>query len=295
MPSVVHFAPSLGAGALLIAKSMVNTQVTGLVEVSVDYICRSADLPTQVAKFFLDAPPPIFPSKTISTSSLAQGKLFMVNYGVTDQYGIATINARYAGVTARPIKPFATFEYSNFAVAVPVYVGLSGQFGSQMFVGLEVDNDFVFPSAPMTVAMRGRAEAIGYTFATLSANQTPELPQPTDPFAELELVPNAINYNTDKSGRFGDVLTENPTFSIIGAPPPPPATVTAFEVLQYAAASAGLPGTGPSEWFGGLTVAQWQERGVVPRVFYQTSREVQSITPSVYVREIKYAPLVRGT
>jgi hypothetical protein len=293
MPSVVHFAPSLGAGALLIAKSMVNTQVTGLVEVSVDYICRSADLPSQVAKFFLDAPPPIFPSKTISTSSLAQGKLFMVNYGVTDQYGIATINARYAGVSSRPIKPFATFEYSSFAVAVPVYVGLSGKFGSQMFVGFEADDDFTFPPAPMVVPMRGRAEAISYTFATLSANDAPELPQPTDPFAELELVPEAIRYNTDKTGRFGDVLTA-PQISVIGVTPATPATVGSFQVLQYAAQSAGLPGAQPQEWFGGLTVAQWKERGVTPFVGYQISRQVQAITPSVYVREIKYKPLVRG-
>jgi hypothetical protein len=201
MPSVVHFAPSLVAGSLLIAKSMVNTQATGLVEVSVDYICRSADLPSQVAKFFLDAPPPIFPSKTISTSSLARGKLFMLNYGVTDQYGIATINARYAGVTAKAARPFATFEYSSFAVGVPVYANLAGVFGSQAFIGgVQYDNDFSAGAALLLVGMRGRAEIVKYTFATLdeeSGAPTSLPPQPSNDkaLAKLELVPDNIITN----------------------------------------------------------------------------------------------------
>jgi hypothetical protein len=304
MPSTVHFAPSLGAGSLLIAKSMVNTQTTGLVEVSVDYICRSADLPTQVAKFFLDAPPPIFPSKTISTSSLAQGKLFMVNYGVTDQYGIATINARYAGVTARAIKPFATFEYSNFAVSLPVYANLAGVFGSQKFIGsLEFDNDFSANDV-LRVSMRGQAEVVKYTFATLDAESgvpTSLPPRPTDDkaFAKLELVPDGIRI-ADRTGRYGDILTPAvPNEKLIPfendpppAPPPEPLpTVSADAVASYLLVANNYPA---GFQFRDITLEQWRERGVQPRIYWNIARQTEAVTPSVYIREITYAPFVFG-
>jgi hypothetical protein len=299
MPSTVHFAPSLGAGALLIAKSMVNTQATGLVEVSVDYICRSADLPSQVAKFFLDAPPPIFPSKTISTSSLAQGKLFMVNYGVTDQYGIATINARYAGVTAKAARPFATFEYSSFAVGVPVYANLAGVFGSQAFMGGgEYDNDFSVGAALLLVGMRGRVEIVKYTFATLdeeSGAPTSLPPQPSNDkaLAKLELVPDNIIIG-DKVGRFGDVLTVPPPvqlFDPLGNPPPVPPLVSAPAVVDYLVLANAYPA---GFQFRDLTLEEWRARGVEPAIYWNTSTRTEAVTPSVYIREIVYAPAVRG-
>jgi len=304
MPSVVHFAPSLVSGGLLVGKTNVNTQVTGLVDVTVDYICRTADLDTHLEKFFLDAPPPVFPSRTISTTALVEGKLFMVNYGVNDQYGVATISARYAGVTSKPIKPYASFEYSDFAVAVPVYVSLSGAFGSQEFIGFGEVNDFAFPPGAMTVSFRGRAESIAYTWATLdtaSAVPTtlPPRPAESDALAELELVPGAI-VSTNYLGEFGEVFN-TPQLEVlingqnVGSNYEPP-KVNSLDVLTYAAQQNGLlAGGNLRDWFGVLTVAQWQSRGVVPRVGFQVSRRTQAITPSVYIREIEYTPLVRGS
>jgi hypothetical protein len=303
MPSVVHFAPSLVSGGLLVGKTNVNTQVTGLVDVTVDYICRTADLDTHLEKFFLDAPPPVFPSRTISTTALVEGKLFMVNYGVQDQYGVATISARYAGVTSKPIKPYATFEYSDFAVAVPVYVSLSGAFGSQEFIGFgDSNNDFAFPPGAMTVGFRGRAESIAYTWATLDTASVvpttlPPRPTPTDALAELELVPGAI-VSTNYLGQFGEVFNEQQLDLVIdgqnvGSSYTPP-KVNSLQVLEFAASANGLTGTQPLQWFGGLTVEQWQARGVLPNVTFQISRRTQAITPSVYIREIEYTPLVRG-
>jgi hypothetical protein len=299
MPAIVHFAPSLTAGGLLISKSQVNTQITGLVEVSVDYLCRSSDLPTVIAKFFLDAPPPIFPSRVISQASLAQGKLFMVNYGVTDQYGVATINARYAGVTSKQIKPFATFEYSSFGVAVSVYANTAGNFGSQSYLApLESSNEFQFPPGIMTVGMRGRAESVKYTFATLDAESgiptaLPPPPNNESAFAKLELIPGAIS-STDVNGRFGDVLTDPSPFQVfdpINNPPAPPETVNSNDVINYVAQVNNFP-TGTD--FRNLTIDQWRARGVVPSVFWETERRVEAVTPSVYVREIIYRPSIVG-
>jgi hypothetical protein len=303
MPATIHFSPSLVSGGLLLGKTNVNTQVSGLVDVSIDYICRTADLDIHLDKFFLDAPPPTFPSRTISPGALAESKLFMVNYGVDDQYGVATISARYAGVTSKPIKPYATFEYSDFSAAVPVFVNTSGAFGAQDFIGFEPNNDFQFMPGAMTIGMRGRLESISYTFATLdSASAIPTtLPPPPaaeDAFAELELIPGAIN-STDFNGRFGEVFTEAQLQVIIDGQPGGsnfvPPLINSLQVLEFAAQANGLPGAGPSQWFGGLSVDQWRARGVLPAALYNIARRTQAITPSVYVREIKYRPFVRGS
>jgi hypothetical protein len=302
MPSVVHFAPSLVSGGLLVGKTNVNTQVTGLVDVTVDYICRTADLDTHLEKFFLDAPPPVFPSRTISTTALVEGKLFMVNYGVNDQYGVATISARYAGVTSKPIKPYATFEYIDFAVRVPVYVNTTGAFGSQQFIGyIEANNDFSAPPGAMTVRMRGRAEAISYAWATLDTSSPaplllPPAPSEADAFAELELVGGGISV-TEFEGEFGYAANAQLPLFTIGDPNAAnytPPKVASLDVLYFVAQANGLPPGKPSESFQGLTMNDWRARGVVPRAYYSISRRTQAVTPSVYVREIEYAPTVRG-
>ena len=300
MPATVHFSPTLAAGSLMIGKATVNTQSTGLVDVSVDYICRSADLPTHVAKFYIDAPPPVFPSKTIARSALAQGRLHMVNYGVSDQYGIATINARYAGVTSQPVKPFKSFEYSDFSTAARVYVSLTGFFGGQLEVIAfnEADNDFAYNDA-MTVGMRGRTEGVKYTWASLDTGTLPETlpPKPStdDAFAELELIPGALSYNTDLTGRFGDRFATQVWTQIAQGQLQQnyaPASATALQVLSYAADKNGLVGTVPNA-FAVLSVDDWRSRGVQPQVFFNTSRRTEAVTPSVYIREIEYRPFTR--
>jgi hypothetical protein len=300
MSAIVHFSSALAAGSLVVGKTTVNTQVTGLVDVSVDYLCRSADLPTHVAKFYIDAPPPVFPSKTIARSTLSQGRLHMVNYGVSDEYGIATISARYAGVTSQPIKPFKSFEYSDFATGARVYVSLTGFFGGPYEVGAfnEADNDFAYNHA-LTVGMRGRTEGFKYTWASLDTGTLPETlpPKPStdDAFDELELIPGALTYNTDLSGRFGDrfaqaVWTEISQGQLEQSYAPAPAT--AFDVLTYAAEKSGLVGTVPTV-FAVLSVDDWRSRGVQPQVFFNTSRRTEAVTPSVYIREIEYRPFTR--
>lgn len=301
MPALVHFAPDLTQGSLVIGPSSVNTQVNGLVEVSIDYICRESDLDTQVEKFYVDAPPPIFPTRGISPSNLQQGKLFMINYGVTHQYGVATINARYAGVTSKAILPFKTFSYNDFAVGAKVYVSLTGSFGGQDYLPQnEADNDFLFGNNyAMTVGMRGRVESIKYTWASLDTDalptSLPARPTAADAIAEIELIAGAISYRTDLQGRFGSVFTKAVWTEIAAgqlAQSYEPVKVGALEVLEYAAAQNGLVGLVPRV-FESLTVDQWTARGVGPRILFSVSRRTEAVTPSVYIREIEYKPSVK--
>jgi hypothetical protein len=301
MAAVLHFNPTLQAGGLVLARTTVNTQLTGLIDVSIDYVCRAQDIPSQVLKFFIDAPPPIFPSKTIPRAALAGGQLFMANYSVTQEYGVGTISARYAGVTSKPVRPFKTFEYSSFAAAARVYVALSGAFGSRDFIGAaEPFNDFgsIGPGA-LTVGMKGRVEAVKYTWATLDTGSAlpatvPPQPAREDAFAELDLIPNAVSV-IEREGRFGELFQSSIVQTVIDGVPTEgpsyePPLVSAVEVADFAAQRFGLTG-----WqdFRQLTPDDWRSRGVVPEVFYSIGRRTEAITPSVYVREIVYQPFVR--
>lgn len=301
MPATVHFAPELTQGNLVIGRTIVNTQVTGLVDVSIDYICRQSDLEAQVEKFFVDAEPPIFPARSISPNNLQQGKLFMVNYGVDQQYGVATINARYAGVTSKPIRPFKTFDYDTFAVGARVYVALSGNFGSQDYIGgIEPNNDFSSGNNyAMTVGMRGRVESVKYTWASLDTGVLPEglpdRPFPFEAIADIELIPGTLNYRDDLQGEFGSLFMEQVWTQISEtqtASSYAPAKVSALDVLNYAVTQNGLSGGAPNA-FASLTVEQWLARGVGPQIFFTIARRTEAVTPSVYIREIEYKPSVR--
>lgn len=297
MPAIVHFSPALSSGSLVVGKTTVNTQSTGLVDVSVDYLCRSTDLPNLVAKFYIDAPPPVFPSKTIARSALAQGRLHMVNYGVSDEYGIATINARYAGVTSQPVKPFKTFDYFEFGVGARVYVSLTGFYGGQgeVIAFNEPYNDFARLYYAATVGMRGRLESIKYTYATLDTSAAlpetmPPQPLPQDVIAELELIPGAFS-TSDYVGQFGEVFGSNTitvvqnmeTFTLNYEPD----KVSGYTVMEYARTQNDI------RQFTDLTLEQWRERGVMPDVFINVARQTQAVTPSVYIREIEYRPFTR--
>lgn len=295
MPATVLFAPSLVSGALLLGNTNVVTQVTGLVEVNIDYICRRADLDAQLDKFFLDAPPPTFPTRAISAATLKEGKLFMVNYGVQDQYGVVTISAKYVGVTSKPIKPYLNFAYKDFNTLVGVHVSTSGYFGGQdkvfeLFPN-EVDNDFLFRPA-FRVGFKGRAEEISYNFATLDTafDESALIAPPTDKvFAEIALTNIIIDGTT--SGRFGSVFnTATLDLLIDGVPAPDftePAVVTPQEVRDFAATQNGLDRS-----FSELSLEDWTGRGVRPRVNVNLSRRITAITPSVYLREFKFTPFI---
>jgi hypothetical protein len=295
MPATVIFAPSLVSGALLLGSTSVTTQVTGLVEVSIEYICRRADIDAQLEKFFLDAPPPIFPSQTISASTLKNGKLFMLNYGVEDQYGVVTISARYVGVTSKQIKPYLNFAYKDFNVAVNVHVSTSGYFGGRLKVRElfpnETNNDFDSEPA-FGVGFRGRSEEISYNFATLDTvfdESTLTRPTNENAFAEIALT-GRIRDGTFV-GEFGSVFNSS-TYDllVVGSASPnfvEPALVSAGAVRDYAAEQNGL-----DRDFSTLTIADWADRGVMPNSNFLLSRRTTAITPSVYLREFKFTPFI---
>jgi hypothetical protein len=299
MAATVHFAPALANGGLILGRTQVVTQATGLVEVSAEYIARQADLPRVVDRFFLDAPPPIFPTASISPRNLQQGALFMVNYAVSQEYGIATITARYAGVTSKPIVPYRTFDYVNFTSSNLIFVSLTGAFGGSNFVkafGAEENNDYLRNFAA-TVSLKGRAEQTRFTFAALADAPQPNLPPPakdiTDAVSEIES--GAVRARGGFTGFFGGEFTfeaVDPLPLAPGATVDPvtglisPPKVSPLQVITFAAEQNGL------NHLSEVTAEQWADRGIRPQGYYSIAKRNQAITPSVFIREITYIPRV---
>jgi hypothetical protein len=297
MPSLTHFAPALTSGGLLIGASSVATQPSGLVEVSVEYICRRTDLAAQIAKFFIDAPPPIFPSRAVAAANLQEGKLFLVNYTVNEQYGVATIQARYAGAT-KTITPFKTFDYNNFSVSVPLYTTLQGYWFGSAIQGFafgagatripEVgNNDFNAGSSGAnwaSVTMTGRLEVVRFSYATLAATPPPASvgAASADFFAEINYEANSFRVGDkfDREGRFGGPFVDGVQEEL-----------TALEVANKVAQLNGAPGIVPRVWFESIVTSNvLAERGVAPLIRVTTSRRIEAVTPSLYVIEIEYRP-----
>lgn len=72
---------------------------TGLVRVSVEYAVTDANSARINSLFFLDAPPPAFPS-VVNREDLQRGALFMLNHTATKSFGQWIVQATYVGAKA---------------------------------------------------------------------------------------------------------------------------------------------------------------------------------------------------
>lgn len=96
MPSAVHISASLAARKIALVSQSVQEQLTGLVNVSLEYVTTAANRDGVAAMFYLDAPPPIFPN-CINKFELQNRALYMISRNITQANGLVTISAEYAG------------------------------------------------------------------------------------------------------------------------------------------------------------------------------------------------------
>jgi hypothetical protein len=297
MPAVTRYNSQLTAGQMVIGESAATTQANGLVEVAVDYICRTSDLAKQLEKFYLDAPPPVFPQNAITPRSVRDGKLYMLNHGVRNVYGASIISARFVGVSSKQQQPYRTFEYLSFATNRPVYVSLSLAFGSIDYIQINFpdgtgDNDFKQNYAAL-VPFSGRIEQTTFTFAVLANEPTAAALPPEPNFFEAvsELEAGPITIRGGYQGKFG----QGNTFQIVTGPGLPPGGIpqytpaplfSAADVMGQVSDANGLPRNFQ------LAPEEWAARGVRPQGYFSVNRKTEAVTPSVYIREITFVPRV---
>ena len=130
MPSTIIGSTSWNATGLVLSAQSAQEQVTGLVNVQVTYVAPVTKQTQASAKFYTDAPPPIWPS-VISRSELVTNNLYLVDRTVERANGLVTIQANYAGALQRagfggyylreqiePRRRAFSYNYSNDATLV---------------------------------------------------------------------------------------------------------------------------------------------------------------------------------
>ena len=100
MPSTIIGSTSWNSTGLVLSAQSAQEQVTGLVNVQVTYVAPVTKQAQASAKFYTDAPPPIWPS-VVSRSELVTNNLYLVDRTIERANGLVTIQANYAGALQR--------------------------------------------------------------------------------------------------------------------------------------------------------------------------------------------------
>jgi hypothetical protein len=96
MPSTVIGNATWNSTGLVLSQQSAQEQVTGLVNVQLTYVCPASKQHTLARSFYLDAPPPIWPS-VITRAELLTNNLYMTTRTVERLNGLCYIRAEYAG------------------------------------------------------------------------------------------------------------------------------------------------------------------------------------------------------
>jgi len=96
MPATIIGNSEWTSRGLVLTAQDAQEQVNGLVNVQVTYVGPASRHDQISRSFYLDAPPPIFPS-VVSPSELVTGRLYMVSRSVSRENGLTTVQATYVG------------------------------------------------------------------------------------------------------------------------------------------------------------------------------------------------------
>jgi hypothetical protein len=96
MPATIIGNSEWTSRGLVLTAQDAQEQVNGLVNVQVTYVGPSSRHDEISRSFYLDAPPPIFPS-VVNPSELVTGRLFMTDRSVNRANGLTTVQASYVG------------------------------------------------------------------------------------------------------------------------------------------------------------------------------------------------------
>jgi hypothetical protein len=133
MPSTIIGSASWNSTGLVLSAQSAQEQVTGLVNVQVTYVAPVTKQSQASAKFYTDAPPPIWPT-VVLRSELVTNNLYLVDRTIERANGLLTIQANYVGALQRagfkgyylreqvePRRRALSYNYTNTASLVSQY------------------------------------------------------------------------------------------------------------------------------------------------------------------------------
>jgi len=113
MPSVVHASSKLNALPwLTLSKQSASENLSGLVTTQCEFVCLASNQHKVDKFFYLDAPPPIWPS-SLNRSRLMSGKLFLSERNFQRENGMTHISATYVGGLNAATTNNKTFVYQR--------------------------------------------------------------------------------------------------------------------------------------------------------------------------------------
>jgi len=113
MSSIVHQSSALALRGLALVDQSLARQPSGLVNVAVKYVVPAVRLAQVLPQFEIDSPPPIHPD-LIDRDELQTRRLYLENFSVNKQAGLAYIDAQYAGALARGLAtPYQTTQFER--------------------------------------------------------------------------------------------------------------------------------------------------------------------------------------
>ncbi len=122
MPYTIIESAEFMQRGIAVTSSSCAEQVNGLVEVQVRYTIPKSKQSQIDRLFYVDAPPPLYPS-CISKASLLTNRLYMATRSVSSDSGFLVIDASYVGALARPGSPgyYLTEEKAPITIGTNFY------------------------------------------------------------------------------------------------------------------------------------------------------------------------------
>jgi hypothetical protein len=122
---IIHNSSKFNALGIALLAQQVAESPSGLITVSLEYAITQATAASISSLFFLDQPPPIFPS-ALSPEDLQRKMLFLQNVSTVRQAGQITVSATYVGARLLRYRFKGLIEREMELMVTPAYRVLAG-------------------------------------------------------------------------------------------------------------------------------------------------------------------------
>ena len=272
MPSIVIKSSAFASSGFALNSQTFTEDISGLVRVSMRFTTTTAKRDSVSQLFYVDAPPPIWPS-SIDSYLLQTEQLYMVDRNVTQSNGLVEISAQYAGALKSSVaSPKVSIERIGGAFSFQVYV--SGKVESAMWLA-GGPNGFYLGNT-------NTQEVFDYYQGTfVGANKRVSYAQVGDDILSID--------NPDAADLIlGVVVTQKTLADLSNQFNPYPADVSGA-VAGQDAVSYGLYVGGPFYDRSRTPLSLLRQYG---NLFVASDTSTEFITPSVTVRNLRFFPYV---
>jgi hypothetical protein len=173
MPAILHTKATLNASGLALVSQSATEQKNGLMNVGLEFVCKTSNSPRLDALFQTDSPPPLWP-EGVSRDALIKRQLFMESRSLRHEYGLTYITANYVGGIVRR----GGYYLQSSALESPQ--GFTSQFSQTTITQQDPANPTSFSSFTYTPFLSYKYRPISSTFEFIQvldeASFTPSQP-----------------------------------------------------------------------------------------------------------------------